>query len=455
MRALKWIIFLGVLIFIIIIAAQLMTNNDHSPLAPVTVNPNGKYLIKSDGTPFYWIGDTAWDLHHRLTREEITAYLEDRKARGFSIILFRIPMNEKSGAESGNAYGHFPFKNKDIRQPNEEFFALVDYTLDEMEQLGLTAGFLPLWGWVVGNKFGYDVGDEDIEAYGSWLGSRYQDRKNIVWVIGGDSGNSRRWALLAQTLKQADPEKLITYHPGRARISSYHLFGNADWLDFHMTQTGHEPDLETNYTTINEVYRESSKPILNGEPAYEEIRDRIPPHQVRKAAYWSLLAGGVGHTYGHVNIFQFAGSMSDQQDTWGANDNWQNSLGDPGADQMKYLNTLLHSIDWHTYAPDQDLISSDNPFGPTHIRAAVSEDKTKAIIYFPENQQTTLDMSFLNDNGNGVWINPSNGIFQDAGDVPMSGSWRVTPPFSPDALLLLGQEPALSLHFAWNYFFGN
>ena len=36
----------------------------------IIVTSNGHYLQHSNGTPFFWLGDTAWELFHRLTIEE-------------------------------------------------------------------------------------------------------------------------------------------------------------------------------------------------------------------------------------------------------------------------------------------------------------------------------------------------------------------------------------------------
>jgi hypothetical protein len=40
------------------------------------VSSNGRYLQRQDGTPFFYAGDTAWALFHRLTREEADRYLQ-------------------------------------------------------------------------------------------------------------------------------------------------------------------------------------------------------------------------------------------------------------------------------------------------------------------------------------------------------------------------------------------
>jgi hypothetical protein len=46
----------------------------------------GRYLVTERGEPFFYLGDTAWELFHRLTREEADLYLKDRAAKGFTVI---------------------------------------------------------------------------------------------------------------------------------------------------------------------------------------------------------------------------------------------------------------------------------------------------------------------------------------------------------------------------------
>jgi hypothetical protein len=50
------------------------------------VSRDGHYLQYSDGTPFFWLGDTGWELFHRLTLEEIRTYLDHRANKGFNVV---------------------------------------------------------------------------------------------------------------------------------------------------------------------------------------------------------------------------------------------------------------------------------------------------------------------------------------------------------------------------------
>ncbi|MBQ7028655.1 MAG: DUF4038 domain-containing protein, partial [Thermoguttaceae bacterium] len=55
-------------------------------LPRLKVSENGRFLTTEDGAPFFWLGDTAWELFHRLNREEIVRYLDNRQERGFTVV---------------------------------------------------------------------------------------------------------------------------------------------------------------------------------------------------------------------------------------------------------------------------------------------------------------------------------------------------------------------------------
>ena len=54
-----------------------------APLSPLRVSDNGHFLVTQDGTPFFWLGDTAWSLT-KLSNDDIRLYLADRAAKGFT-----------------------------------------------------------------------------------------------------------------------------------------------------------------------------------------------------------------------------------------------------------------------------------------------------------------------------------------------------------------------------------
>jgi hypothetical protein len=65
--------------------------NKHGRLTVSKSNPH--YLQYEDGTFFFWLGDTGWEMLHRLNREEIEYYLDNRRK---ALMLFRLSLSVSS-----------------------------------------------------------------------------------------------------------------------------------------------------------------------------------------------------------------------------------------------------------------------------------------------------------------------------------------------------------------------
>jgi hypothetical protein len=79
------------------LATTSLTAAPSSP-APLRVSPGGQYFQQADGAPFFWLGDTAWLMTQKLTRDEVKAYFENRRAKGFNVVQFCVVqfLNDKS-----------------------------------------------------------------------------------------------------------------------------------------------------------------------------------------------------------------------------------------------------------------------------------------------------------------------------------------------------------------------
>ena len=158
-----------------------------SPLPRLKVSDNKRFLVTADGKPFFWLGDTAWELFHRLNREDAEKYLKNRAERRFTVVQ-AVVLAELDGLNDPNAYGERPLVDNDPARPNEAYFAHVDWIVKRANALGIYVGMLPTWGDKWNKKWG--VGPEiftaaNAEAYGAWLGRRYKDA-GIIWILGGD-----------------------------------------------------------------------------------------------------------------------------------------------------------------------------------------------------------------------------------------------------------------------------
>src|SRR5207245_7793518 len=55
-------------------------------MSRLKVSENRRFLVKEVGSPFFYLGDTAWELFHRASREEAERYLRNRAEKGFTVI---------------------------------------------------------------------------------------------------------------------------------------------------------------------------------------------------------------------------------------------------------------------------------------------------------------------------------------------------------------------------------
>jgi hypothetical protein len=87
------------------------------------VSANGRYLTYTDGTPFFFLGDTGWLIFKRLYRSEVDLYLADRAGEGFYGHHGAAHSLAGAGPHRPNVYGHTPLHNNDPTRPNESYFS--------------------------------------------------------------------------------------------------------------------------------------------------------------------------------------------------------------------------------------------------------------------------------------------------------------------------------------------
>ncbi|HQF15253.1 MAG TPA: glycoside hydrolase family 140 protein [Thermogutta sp.] len=378
----------------------LVSNSDAAPPL-LKVSPNGRYLVTDKGEPFFYLGDTAWELFHRCTREEAELYLKDRASKGFTVIQ-AVVLAELDGLHTPNPYGHVPLIDDDPTRPDihpgsdNDYWDHVDWIVNRAEQLGLFIGMLPTWGDKWNKKWG--VGPEiftpeNARIYGEFLGKRYRD-KPIIWILGGDRNpeNERHLAIIramAAGLRTGDQgNHLMTYHP-QGGANSANWFHEDDWLAFNMFQSGHGRINNPNYLmTLANYERKPVKPTLDGEPRYEDHPVNWRAEQgwfddwdVRQGAYWSMLSGACGHTYGSHNIWQMY--EPPRKPVSAARTPWKKALHHPGSTQMGYMKQLFLLRPYYRLIPDQQLIAGQEKSEGEHRRAARAEDGTFAVIYLP------------------------------------------------------------------------
>ena len=154
----------------------------------IKVSENRRFLMTESGKPFFWLGDTAWELFHRCTREQVKIYLENRHKKGINVIQ-TVALAELDGLHIPNMYGETPLHDDDPTQPNEAYFELVDFGIRTAASYDIYIALLPTWADKVTHMWGVGpivFNPENTRTYGRWLGERYGEDTNVLWVLGGD-----------------------------------------------------------------------------------------------------------------------------------------------------------------------------------------------------------------------------------------------------------------------------
>lgn len=397
---------------------------------PLQVSKNHRFLTYKNGTPFFYLGDTAWELFHRLNKDEARNYFKNRKEKGFTVIQ-AVVLAELYGLKTPNAFGHLPLKNLNPETPNEVYFKDVDWFIKTAAEYGLFIGLLPTWGdkifkdkWGAGPEI---FTPENASVYGEYLGRRYRNQWNIIWIMGGDRNPSTEnqqniWRKMAEGVERGVGGKdkaLMSFHPQPTNSGgSSTWFHNDDWLDFNMNQTGHCRDGAQFQKITHDYNLKPVKPTMDAEPLYEEHpvcfdakkNGYSNADDIRKLAWWQVFAGAMGHTYGCHAVWQMYSQKV--QPTNGPLHSWQQSLDLPGATQMGYLKKLILSRSFLSRIPDQEMVSQENPTDSSYIAATRDSGGRYAFLYTPTGKTLQVKTEKLKGERLKVtWYNPRTGIW--------------------------------------------
>ncbi len=437
-------------------------------LEPIYPDSSGRFLVTESGQPFFWLADTAWELFHRLNRAEVEYYLETRRQQGFNVIQAAI-LAELDGLHTPNANGHVSLLGDDPTRPNEPYFRFVDEIIHLAAEKGLYLGLLPTWADKITAQWGLGpeiFNLENVRIYGRFLGQRYRNETNLLWILGGDrpaDGYEALWAALAEGIVEGLGRRpLFTYHP-RGGNSSSDWLHEAEWLELNMCQSGHSLLDTPNWEMIASDYqRVPVKPVLDAEPNYEDhpinpftrkwLADfgRFSDYDVRKQAYRAVFAGACGHTYGHHSIWQFwtlqRAPVNFPMPTW------DEAILRPGAAQMVHLKNLMLSRPYLSRIPAQEMLPGlpelppvDNgkhfdPIRAAHPVATRCADGSYGMVYFPLAEQSLrVDLSCLSGRVKAWWFDPRNGKTHDAGEYSNETVTFTSPIAGPDWVLVLDQ----------------
>lgn len=416
------------------------------------VAPSGRYLTYSDGTPFFWLGDTWWFCPSELcpidkssTPRHASMYkamVDTRKAQGFSVaqMLFAGPQKPHAPPRKVDRWG----------EADIAYWKRVDgyvrYAADQGLLLALGYRF---------SDFLDDASPGDLRLLWRYLVARY-GAYPVTWLITGEynqrniDARIRKTDLIGTYIKTIDPYgRAMTVHPWQYGGDKRQLW-NAPWHDFTMVQGGHGGFPPAHIYT-DAYAAQPTRPFLEDEANYEGIRN-MGDELVRTTAYRAIQSGSFGYTYGSHGLWYPIHSHDERIehiDRWGKPIPWWEALDRPGGRQMGHLRKFYESLPWWRLEPAPAAVETDFRVAGSRANvSAKSDGDTLFTIHFPPVFSPRAAV-WLNGVKAGAtytanWFNPSKGTFLDKFSVQAESTRLLLPerPDHADWLLVLRKSAA-------------
>jgi len=414
----------------------------------IRLSPDRRYLVHADGTPFFWLADTAWNGALKATEQDWKAFLADRRTKRFTAIQF---VTTQWRAAPADREGQVAFTGQESIAVQPAFFQRLDRSFDLCNQEGLVA--LPVLLWAIRGDMnpGYTLPEDQAILLVRYTVARYGAHR-AIWILGGDGDyggeRAKRWHAIGRGGLKFNPGRLATMHP-RGMNWPWDEFRDETWLDILTYQSGHGDGpnhLKWNCTgpATTKWREEPARPIINAEPNYEDhngyhSRKPHPALHVRRAAYWSLLASPpAGLTYGAHGVWSWEEKPAEPLAHRGTGiaKPWREAMKLPGSANMKVMRDLFDRLPWWQLRPADEIVldrKEDESFR-SYIKAAKTADSSWAVVYLPENDGVMIDVKAFEGPLLGLWFDPRTGKYSKtieiAGDkaashfpVPGEGDW--------------------------------
>lgn len=350
---------------------------------------------------------------------------------------------------SADALGHVPFaNNNDFTTTNDDYFNDAEWFIQQANARGMLVFLTPSY-------LGYGCGDEGwcaemkangvakLTQYGRYVGQKFHNDPNIVWLEGGDHTPSTTGNPSEMDLVNAIANGIIA-GDGGAHLHTAHWddgTSSADvpglpWLSFDATYWHAGLHLYTK--TLSDFARDKGvRPAFLVETWYEN-EHQVSRTQLRAQMYEPVLSGEMGFFVGNDPIWFFGGNPADTNPGWTFGDGaypggWKTALDSPATRDAARAARIFRSLAWQNLVPDAShrIVTAGGTDGSDRCALLASNaDNSLAVAYFTANVSVTLDMSKFPAPMKASWLDPTAESTTPVAGEPFanSGSKTFTPP---------------------------
>jgi hypothetical protein len=412
---------------------------------PLRAAAGGRHLEDQSGAPFLIKGEAAWLALVNLTEAEQEIYLAERAGKGFNLVEVMLTNHDYTGPPNpeppANRLGERPFRRAgDLSTPDDAYFDRAVAFVDRAAAHGIAVLLAP-------NYLGFDGGAEGwwqalnapvntrevCAAFGRYLGARFRDRRNVIWLAGGDfapppgSEGEARHAAIVEGIRAAGATQPWTGHWNRDHRGG--ISSDQRRLAPLMDLEGVYQYADTYRYAVRAYLVQPPRPVFLLESTYEHEHAGSENQPFRKAWWWTMLSGGSGVVWGNVFLWRAESirglHRADYADGDGAVSSWAAELDSPGTRQIAILHRFFEALPWHLLVPAGKSgvrgITSGQGLGPLHIAVAGTPQHDLVVAYVPptggDRRRFRLDLSDLAGAARARWLDPAGGGFREDREV--------------------------------------
>ena len=455
--------------------SQMVGDNQRSQF--VVLDSTGTYFMNpKTGHPVFMQGEQAYNLATELSStSDIQLYLSTRKSEGFNFIwVAATDMGNHNHAPENNwptyGSGAAPFGSTPFLEMNETYFAHLDSVLEQAAAYGFEVLLMPAFvgsgptycsdssGWCLEL---HAASAAKLRAFGAWLGQRYANYPNIIWLLGGDLDLVHYPALqakeeaIAAGLRSADPNHLITIENevGTTGSNSQDHKGASAWpsgswqLDSFYHDVSGSPGQGTMNGDANSANTRSDHlPTYLLEDSLEGEFSSPSDLGQRTEKYQAVLGGTtLGAVFGNC-VMSGLGYHYSECTSWANSTAWKTNFATAGATAMRHLGKLFRSREFWKLVPDSPnaVLKGGIGSGTTESVAACTSDGQTCIVYDPlgHSQNPKIAMGHFSGMIHGWWFSPQTGSTKNLSTFTNHGTRTFTPPDDNDWVLVLDLDSA-------------
>lgn len=428
---------------------------------PVRVAPDQRHFEHSDGTPFFWLGDTWWMGLCKRFRwpEDFETLAADRIKKGFSVVQIvaglypDMPQFDPRGANEAG----YPWE-PNYQRINPSYFDMADSRIQYLADRGLVSCVVACWGY-----FLPILGMAKMKQHWRYLVARW-GAYPVVWCLAGEgsmpyylskhpeedkAAQKKGWSEIGKYVRSIDPyHHPVTIHPSDAARNTVE---DPSVLDFDMLQTGHgdRTSIPNTVKLVTSSLPQSPKmPVLVGEVCYEGIME-ASRQEVQRFMFWSsILSGAAGHTYGANGIWQVNTAdkpygPSPHGRSWGDTP-WEVAYQLPGSKQLGLSKSLLMRLPWWRMEPHPEWVDPHwTAENYTQPYCAGIPGELRVVFIPPVWDPPKLTKLESAVSYHAFYFNPASGGEHEIGAVTVnvSGEWQIPiPPIFQDWVLVLEKK---------------